>query len=39
MKLGNFLTPKKDLSLDPFRLSHRMEHLFEDPLFRTMGGE
>jgi len=36
----NLPTPKKDfMPLDPFRLSHRMERLFEDPLFRSMGEE
>jgi len=36
MNFGNFRTPKKDLmSLDPFRLSNRMEPFFEDPLFRS----
>jgi len=36
MNFGNFLTPKKDhMSLDPFRLSNRMERFFEDPLFRS----
>ncbi|HEU5237188.1 MAG TPA: Hsp20/alpha crystallin family protein [Pyrinomonadaceae bacterium] len=40
MNFGSFLTPRKDLmSLDPFRLSNRMERLLEDPLFRSMGEE
>lgn len=36
MNIGNFPGPKKDVTLDPFRLSNRMERLFEDPVFRTM---
>lgn len=40
MNFGNFLTPKKEFTgLDPFRFSNRMERLFEDPLFRSMGEE
>src|SRR5215467_5620007 len=37
MNIGNLLAPRKDsTSLDPFRLSSRMERLFEDPLLRMM---
>ncbi|MGZ8845409.1 MAG: Hsp20/alpha crystallin family protein [Pyrinomonadaceae bacterium] len=39
MNIGNFLGPKKDVTLDPFRRSNRMERLFEDPVFRTMTTE
>ena len=40
MNTGNVLIPVKDfMSLDPFRLfPNRMEHLFEEPMLRTMMG-
>ena len=40
MNIGNLLSPRKDFrGLDPFRFSHRMERVLEDPLFRGMGEE
>ena len=40
MNPGNYLTPRKNfMGLDPFRLSNRMERLFDEPLFRAFTTE